>query len=271
MQRFATITGLSHTYWACSRSFLLPLKRQIPRWSQRTLAAPNRSQSFSNTSFLYKKKDKAKAIPDSHSGTALSKTGAAPENPYDFSQLNDGIAGALRRLQDDLSGLRVGGRFNTELIENLRVQLSKGSKEMLRLRDLAQVIPKGGRIVTIWASEEDHMKPITSSIISSNLSLTPQPDCRNALQLNISIPPPTKESRDQTIAMAKVAMEKAVGAVRDSRAVVHKRLQDLQKKKIARPDDIRKAQEQMEKLTEKGQKDVKDLFEATKRVMERAQ
>lgn len=65
-------------------------------------------------------------------------------------------------------------------------------------------------------------------------------------------------------------MEKAAGAVRDSRSAVHKRLQDLQKKKIARPDDVRKAQEQMEKLAEKGQKEVKELFEATRKAMERA-
>lgn len=51
---------------------------------------------------------------------------------------------------------------------------------------------------------------------------------------------------------------------------MHKRLQDMQKKKIARPDDVRKAQENMEKLTEKGQKEVKDLFEAAKKALEQA-
>ncbi|PYH50869.1 ribosome-recycling factor [Aspergillus niger CBS 101883] len=166
--------------------------------------------------------------------------------------------------------MRVGGRFNTVSIESLRVQLSKSSKQSIKLGDLAQVVPKGGRMVTILASDEDHVKPIRSSIVSSNLSLTPQADPHNSLQLNVTIPPPTKESRDQTIAMAKAAMEKAAGAVRDSRSAVHKRLQDLQKKKIARPDDVRKAQEQMEKLAEKGQKEVKELFETTRKAMERA-
>jgi ribosome recycling factor len=124
-------------------------------------------------------------------------------------------------------------------------------------------------MVTILASEEDHIKPITSAIVSSNLSLTPQPDAHNSLQLNVPIPPPTKESRDRTIGIAKTAMEKAAGAVRDSRGAVHKRLQDMQKKKTARPDDVRKAQEQMEKFTEKGQKEVKDLFEAARKALER--
>lgn len=69
---------------------------------------------------------------------------------------------------------------------------------------------------------------------------------------------------------AKAAGDKAANAVRDSRGAVHKRLQDMQKKKIARPDDVRKAQDQMEKITEKGQKEVKDLFEAAKKALERA-
>lgn len=69
---------------------------------------------------------------------------------------------------------------------------------------------------------------------------------------------------------AKAAGDKAASVVRDSRGAVHKRLQDLQKKKIARPDDVRKAQDQMEKITEKGQKEVKDLFEAAKKALERA-
>lgn len=63
-------------------------------------------------------------------------------------------------------------------------------------------------------------------------------------------------------------MEKASGTVRDSRGAVHKRLQEMQKKKIARPDDVRKAHDNMGKLTEKGQKEVKDLFEAAKKALE---
>ena len=64
-------------------------------------------------------------------------------------------------------------------------------------------------------------------------------------------------------------MERAASNVRETRGVVHKRLQEMIKKKIARPDDARKAQDKMEKLTEKGQKEVKDLFEVAKKAMER--
>ncbi|EAW15071.1 ribosome recycling factor domain-containing protein [Aspergillus clavatus NRRL 1] len=226
-------------------------------------------RTFSVSTTLLKKKEKSRGSSIADSQQTTAKAGVATEDPYDLSSLQAGISTVVSRLRDDLSKLRIGGRFNTESLENLRVCLSKGSKDTLRLGDLAQVVPKGGRTVTILASEEEHIKPVTSAIVSSNLSLTPQPDAHNALQLNILIPPPTKELRDQTVAIAKAAMDKAAGAIRESRSVAHKRLQDMQKKKIARPDDVRKAQDQMEKLTERGQKEVKELFDTTRKALER--
>ncbi|GAQ12050.1 heat shock protein SSB1 [Aspergillus lentulus] len=223
------------------------------------------TRSFSNSPSLRKKKEKSRNLTGANTELSISS-----EDPYDLSSLENGIVAAVARLKDELSKLRMGGRFNTESLDDLRVSLSKGGKETVRLGELAQVVPKGGRMVTILASEEEHLKPITSAILSSDLSLTPQPDPHNILQLNISIPPPTKELREQTVVAARTAMEKAAGAVRESRSVSHKRLQDMQKKKLARPDDVRKAQDQMERLTEKGQKEVKELFDAAKRALERA-
>lgn len=69
---------------------------------------------------------------------------------------------------------------------------------------------------------------------------------------------------------AKTAMEKAANSVKSSRASIHKRLQDMQKKKEARPDDVRKAHDQMEKVVEKAQKDIKDVFETAKKGLEQA-
>ncbi|OQD78602.1 hypothetical protein PENDEC_c001G05316 [Penicillium decumbens] len=221
------------------------------------------SRTFINSPAWYKKKDKTKtpSTPD-------PVTSPASEDPFDLSQLQTGISSAISRLKDDLSKLRAGGRFNTASLENLKVQLSKDVHDSVKLGNLAQVVPKGGRMVTILAAEEEHIKPLTSAIVSSNLSLTPQPDAHNPLQLNIPIPPPTKESRDQNVQAAKQAFEKAASSVRDSRAALHKRLQEMQKKKLARPDDVRKAHDLMEKATDKGQKDVKDLFEAARKTLE---
>lgn len=111
-----------------------------------------------------------------------------------------------------------------------------------------------------------HIKPITTAIASSNLSLNPQHDAHNPLQLNVPIPPPTKESREQAVKDAKAAMEKASHAVRNARAALNKNLKGM--KKTVRPDDLRKALEQMEKVAEKGQKEVKDVFDGARKAFE---
>ncbi|KAJ5577788.1 uncharacterized protein N7459_006752 [Penicillium hispanicum] len=247
-----------------------PLQRlPTPRSPQIPYLSPNapalvQSRSFASSPTLYKKKDKTKTSVQQPEFDLA----AASQDPSDLSQLHAGIRVALTRLKDDLSKLRAGGRFNTASLESLKVQPMKDSHDTVKLGDLAQVVPKGGRMVTVLATEEEHIKPLMSAIISSNLSLTPQPDPHNCLQLNILIPPPTKESRDQSVQVAKQAFEKAASTVRDSRGAMHKRLQDLQKKKLARPDDVRKAHDQMEKATDKGQKEVKDLFEVARRALQ---
>ncbi|EED16011.1 ribosome recycling factor, putative [Talaromyces stipitatus ATCC 10500] len=269
---------LTHSIFTVNRpQYSIVLNQNVSRYQ--TPSSSNRSaitlthlqrHTFTNSASLSKKKDKNKRNDDvdsSQSTSAAAGAGGGPD-PFNFSQLQTGISDALTRLKEDLQKLRSGGRFNPEVIEQLRVNLVKGSNETVRLSEVAQVVPKGGRAVTIIVGEEDLVKPVNSAIISSNLSLTPQPDAHNPLQLNVPIPPPTKESRDQAIKAAKGAMDKAANAVRSARASVHKRLQDMQKKKEARPDDIRKAHDQMEKLVEKAQKDVKDTFESARKGME---
>lgn len=109
-------------------------------------------RTFVNSPVWYKKKDKTKNAP---TPDPISSPAAASEDPFDLSRLQTGIATAVSRLKDDLSKLRAGGRFNTAALESLKVQLSKDIQDSVKLGDLAQVVPKGGRMVTILAAEEE--------------------------------------------------------------------------------------------------------------------
>ena len=125
-----------------NRQLALPLLTSVPQ-----------HRTFANSPILYKKKDKGKKAP------AASETQSSPatssEDPFDLSPLQTGISTAVSRLKDDLSKLRAGGRFNTANLEGLKVQLSKDNNDTFKLGDLAQVVPKGGRMVSILAAEEE--------------------------------------------------------------------------------------------------------------------
>lgn len=129
-------------------------------------------RNFSNSPFSNKSK-RRDIVRQSDSEARSSQANSAPEDPLDLSQLEHGIAAAVSRLKDELSKLRMGGRLSTETIEGLRVQLSKGAKETAKLGEIAQVVPKGGRMVTVLVSEEnvcldiDRRSPISSQSDSS--------------------------------------------------------------------------------------------------------
>ena len=108
---------------------------------------------FSTTPSLLKKGAKA-ARDESKSNSASQKDASPTDDPADFSALEADIAAAVERLKDDLSKLRAGGRFNPEVLENLRVQPDKTSGAKVRLSDVAQVVPKG-RIVQVLVGERD--------------------------------------------------------------------------------------------------------------------
>lgn len=72
------------------------------------------------------------------------------------------------------------------------------------------------------------MKPIISAIQGSkDLNLQPQPDAHNTSQLNVPIPPPTKESRDLALTAATKAGETASVGVRNARAAMQKKLRAM--------------------------------------------
>ena len=116
---------------------------------------------------------------------------------------------------------------------------------------------------------EQYVKPIISAIQGSkDLNLQPQPDAHNSSQLNVPIPPPTKESRDLAMSAASKAGETANVAVRNARGAMQKRLRAMELKRAVRPDDLKKAHKEMEKVVEKGVADVKKTVDAARKTME---
>ena len=224
-------------------------------------------RSFSTTP-IFEKKGKNNAPRESQ------KTGTKePIQEYDasdFTMLHEGITKSLTKLDDDLSKLRTGGRFNPELLESVRVSLDKESKETFKISELAQVLPKGGRSLMILVGEHDHVKHIISGIQMSDINLQPVQDPHNANQLNIPLPPPTKESRDAAQAAAAAAGTKAITGITTTRGAMQKRLRKMEIEKLALPDELKRAHKEMEKIVQEGQKKVKDVVKVAQKAMEQA-
>jgi multidrug efflux pump subunit AcrB len=157
--RRAVLSG-TYTHFVYPHSSTTQLTNNSPRHAS-TLSTQHQPRqcpistrrTFSTTPSLLKKGGKA-ARDESKSQSASQKDAAPAEDPSDFTALEADIAAAVERLKDDLSKLRAGGRFNPELLENLRVQPDKNSGSKVRLSDVAQVVPKG-RTVQVLVGEKD--------------------------------------------------------------------------------------------------------------------
>ena len=118
-----------------------------------TSSVTDARRGFSTSPCLLKKGGKA-AREEKQAAPKDSGKSAGGDDPFDFLALEADIASAIERLKNDLSKLRAGGRFNPEILENLRVQPDKSNNQTVKLSDVAQVIPKG-RTVQIMVGEKD--------------------------------------------------------------------------------------------------------------------
>lgn len=127
---------------------------------------PPHHRPFTTTCPLLKKGGKEKRNTDTSPNSTNPSTGAAAAadniDPFDTSGLETSIQKAIAKLKDDLSKLRVGGQFNPEVLEGLRVQVGgkggKGSGESgvsVRLGEVAQVLPRRGRSVVVVVAEKE--------------------------------------------------------------------------------------------------------------------
>jgi len=249
-------------YRSTSRS----LASRLVTTTRTPVTQPSLVRPFSSTPSALKKGGKAAR----EATRAAEPSASSPETDFsDLSTLEAEISKAIEKLKTDLSKLRTGGRFNPEAIETLRVQPEKNSKTTYPLSDLAQVVPKG-RTMQILVSEESYVKPVSSAIQGSKLSLTPTPDPtgQSATLLVVQVPPPTAESRRQVVAEAIKAGDKAGDGVRAARGAQQKRLRKFELDRAARPDDLRKAGKMMEGVVEKAMTEVKRIVEGAKKVLD---
>lgn len=248
---------------------------------------------FSTTSPLSKKttasKKSARKSPDIQPpsvdrhipNNAATRNRDAEPDPYDHSLLQSQIDTAITRLKENLTKTRDAGRVSPAMLEDLPVELNvKGSstqggaahKEHLKVRDLANVIPKGGRTLQILVSSESDLKPVANAVAASPYSLTPQTPTANAnnpLMIEVPIPPVTAETRQQAAAEAKKVFDQAGLEVRNARGEAQKRHRKMELQKLVVPDELKKAHRGMEEVVKKGQEEVKKVFENAVRALER--
>jgi ribosome recycling factor len=125
------------------------------------------------------------------------------------------------------------------------------------LNQIAQVAASDARLLTITPYDKSSIKSIEKAILESDLGLTPNND-GNVIRL--SIPELTEERRKELVKVVHGLAEEGRVAVRNIRRDCMHHLRDLRKSGDAGEDEERRAEAELQKLTDANVKDIDELM-----------
>jgi ribosome recycling factor len=154
------------------------------------------------------------------------------------------MAKCVQAFREQLKKLRTG-RAHTGLVEHIKVDYY-GSE--MPLSQVANVATEDSRTLLISPWEKSMVSVIEKAIYKSDLGLTPNTAGQT---IRINMPALTEERRRDIVKVVKSDAEGARVAVRGVRREVMGELKEMLKEKLIAQDDDRRAQEDIQKLTDK--------------------
>jgi ribosome recycling factor len=176
--------------------------------------------------------------------------------------LNDIKKDAQTRMQKSVEALRQElmklrtGRASTALVDHLRINYY-GSE--VPLSQVATVAVADARSLTITPYEKAMVGPVEKAIHGSDLGLTPN---TAGQVIRINLPPLTEQRRKELSKHVHAEGENAKVAVRNVRRDAMQQVKELLKEKKITEDEERRAEEDIQKLTDKSVKDVDGVVKA---------
>ena len=150
----------------------------------------------------------------------------------------------VQAFQADLKKLRTG-RAHPSLVEHLKVDYY-GSE--VPLQQVANISVEDARTLTISPWEKSMVGPIEKAIHKSELGLSPM---TAGQVIRVPLPPLTEERRRDISKVVRQDSENARGSIRNVRRDVLADIKELLKEKEISQDDERKAQDEIQKLTDR--------------------
>ena len=167
----------------------------------------------------------------------------------------------IESLKHDLAKIRTG-RAHTGLLDHIQVDYY-GS--MVPLAQVASVGLGDARTITVQPWEKKMLSVIDKAIRESDLGLNP---AAQGDMLRIPMPPLTEERRREMTKVVRHEGENARVAVRNLRRDAIHQLKEMLKKKEISEDDERRAQDDVQKLTDRFVADIdKMIAEKEKELM----
>jgi ribosome recycling factor len=165
------------------------------------------------------------------------------------------MAKCVQTFQTDMKKLRTG-RAHPSLIEHLKVDYYGNETP---LQQVANIAVEDGRTLVVSPCEKSMVQPIEKAIYKSDLGLTPM---TAGTVIRIPMPPLTEERRRDITKVLRQDAEGARVAIRNVRRDVMSDVKEMLKEKLVSQDEERKAEGDIQKLTDKHIADIEQLLTA---------
>ncbi|WP_109126772.1 ribosome recycling factor [Dyella sp. C11] len=156
---------------------------------------------------------------------------------------------SIDSLKHQLTRLRTG-RASIALVDGIKVPYY-GSD--MPLNQVATVALGDSRSIIITPFEKTLVAPIEKAIMASDIGITPN---TAGTTIRLNMPPLTEERRRELAKHVAGEGEEAKIAIRNVRRDAMQQVKDLLKEKLITEDDERKAEDEIQKLTDRFVKDV---------------
>ena len=179
-----------------------------------------------------------------------------------YHETRESMDKSIDSLKNEFKRVRTG-RASPSLLDGIRVEYYG---TMTPLNQMASLSVPESRLITIQPWDVSVIKDIEKAILKSDLGLTPSNDGK---LIRISIPPLTEEGRKQLVKVIYKKSEEHRVAVRNIRRDSNDLLKGLKKDGEISEDDAFRAQDQVQKITDKYIKLIDDVCkEKEKEILE---
>lgn len=156
---------------------------------------------------------------------------------------------SVESLRHDLTRLRTG-RASTTLVDHLKVSYYGAD---MPLNQVASVSVADSRSLVITPWEKPMVAAVEKAILASDLGLTPN---TSGMTIRINLPALTEQRRKELAKHVAHEGENAKVAIRNIRRDAISQVKELLKDKQITEDDERRAEDDIQKLTDRFVKDV---------------
>jgi ribosome recycling factor len=154
------------------------------------------------------------------------------------------MRGAIQVLHDDLATIRTG-RASPGLVERMQVEYYGTPTSLMQLASISVPEP---RTLTIKPFDPSTLKVIEKTIQASDLGLNPNNDGK---VIHLNLPPLTEDRRRDLVKHVHHRLEESRIAVRNIRRDLHNDLRDFEKEKLISEDELKRGEEDLQKLTDR--------------------